>query len=128
MLPIRTALVLASRVAGIAPPIDGVTTTLLDDAAVVADAVHARTLGFGGKLCIHPRQVAAVNQAFNPSDDEIAWALGIVAAAESSDGGVVTTADGQMVDMPVIGRARQLLALLDRDLTKELRNAACARR
>lgn len=105
----RSALVIASRAAGIAGPIDSVTVDL-DDASVAGrDAVHARRLGFTGKLCIHPRQVAAVNAAMSPSDDEAAWAERVIAAGSDGSAGAVRV-DGAMVDAPVLARARRILA------------------
>ena len=65
--PYRAQLVLASRVAGLPAPVDGVTTALGDAVALARDARRARASGFGGKLCIHPAQVAGVNAAFSPS-------------------------------------------------------------
>ncbi|HEY4024235.1 MAG TPA: CoA ester lyase, partial [Pseudonocardiaceae bacterium] len=67
LLYARSTLVLASRVAGLPGPVDGVTTDLDDSAATTRDAEHARGLGFAGKLCIHPRQVGPVNTAFGYS-------------------------------------------------------------
>ncbi len=109
LLFFRQQLVLLSRAAGIAAPVDGVTVEI-DDAAVLRDAAaHARRLGFGGKLCIHPAQAAIVNDAFSPTADEIAWARRIVAAADAA-GGAATAVDGRMVDKPVILRAQAILA------------------
>ncbi|HPE60187.1 MAG: CoA ester lyase [Thiothrix sp.] len=105
LLPARFELVLASRLAGIAAPLDGVTTRLDDPAIVQADARHARDLGMGGKLCIHPRQIAAVQNAFAPSAAEVDWARRVLA---SGDGAVAV--DGAMVDEPVRQRARAILA------------------
>ncbi|MBC7514238.1 MAG: CoA ester lyase, partial [Herminiimonas sp.] len=81
LLPYRSQLVLVSRVAGIAAPVDGVTTALDDAALITADTQHARELGFGGKLCIHPKQVAHVNRGFAPSADALAWAMRVRDAA-----------------------------------------------
>jgi citrate lyase subunit beta/citryl-CoA lyase len=81
LLTARTALVLASRAAGKAAPVDGVTAVLDRPEAVAEDAARARRLGFGGKLCIHPAQIPAVTQAFRPSDAETAWARQITDAA-----------------------------------------------
>ncbi|HSV36609.1 MAG TPA: CoA ester lyase, partial [Ramlibacter sp.] len=64
--PYRAQLVLASRVAQLAAPVDGVTVAIDDAERIGADARRARAFGFGGKLCIHPRQVAVVNAAFSP--------------------------------------------------------------
>lgn len=109
LLLFRSKIVLASRLAGLAPPIDGVTTAIDDAATVTRDAARARRLGFGAKLCIHPRQVAAVHDAFMPSAAELDWARRVLAAAQGSAGAAVAV-DGKMVDAPVIGRARALLA------------------
>jgi len=106
----RSRLVMASAAAGIAPPLDGVTTALDDPAVLDADLAHARRLGFGGKLCIHPRQVPVVRQGFAPTEEELAWARRIVGAGEAA-----STVDGQMVDRPVVERARRLLARVSED-------------
>ena len=64
LLQARSQLVLASRVAGIPAPVDGVTLSIKDPVALSADVARARRLGFGAKLCIHPSQVEAVNTGF----------------------------------------------------------------
>lgn len=104
----RAMLVLASRAADLPGPIDGVTTNLDDAAVAEADARRARRLGFAGKLCIHPRQVAAIRQGFRPTAEAVGWARQVIEATES-DGGAVRV-DGQLVDAPVIARARAILA------------------
>lgn len=109
LLPFRTALVLASRLAGIAAPIDGVCTAIDDAELLQADALRARRLGFGGKLCIHPRQVAVVNRCFAPSAEEVAWAQRVI-AADAASGGAAVAVDGKMVDRPVVLRAQAILA------------------
>ncbi len=106
LLAARSELVLASRLGDCLPPLDGVTTSLRDASLVEDDARYARALGFGGKLCIHPAQIAAVLQGFAPSEEEIAWAERMLAVAEQGAGAV----DGVMVDAPVRARARQILA------------------
>jgi citrate lyase subunit beta/citryl-CoA lyase len=108
LLHARSQLVLASRVAGIAAPVDGVTTTFDQPERVHADTLRARALGFGGKLCIHPKQVAPVHEAFAPTAEEVSWAGRVVAAAEAAQGGAVAL-DGKMVDRPVILIAQQML-------------------
>jgi citrate lyase subunit beta/citryl-CoA lyase len=105
LLPARLELVLAARLSGIAPPIDGVTVQLSDPAICHDDAVHARQLGMTGKLCIHPNQVAGIISAFAPTEAEIAWARRVLA---SGDGAV--SVDGAMVDEPVRIRARAIIA------------------
>ena len=105
----RSQLVLISRVAELPAPVDGVTTAIDDAAALARDVARARALGFGGKLCIHPRQVGPVNAAFRPGADEIAWAQRVVAADAAADGAAVAV-DGRMVDRPVLLKARRILA------------------
>ncbi len=107
LLAFRSRIVLASRLAGIGPPIDGVTVAIDDAARLRADALRARDLGFGGKLCIHPKQLATVREAFAPTDAERAWAARVLAAAERA-GGAAVQVDGQMVDRPVMLRARAI--------------------
>ncbi|AVF40938.1 CoA ester lyase [Pandoraea apista] len=109
LLFFRSQLTLASRIAGIAGPVDGVTTSLDDAALIEASARRARALGFRGKLCIHPRQVGAVHAAFAWRDDEIAWAERVVEAARAS-GGAAVALDGKMIDAPVIAKANEILA------------------
>jgi citrate lyase subunit beta/citryl-CoA lyase len=107
--PVRTALVLASRAGGLQPPIEGVTLDLKDENALVADVEHARRFGFGGKLCIHPAQIAAVNRGFSPSEDEVAWARRVIEAASQRHGACVV--DGKLVDRPVLEQAQRVLAV-----------------
>ncbi len=109
MTAIRTAIVLASHQAGLAPPIDGVSLELNDPLQMAADARRARQLGFGGKLCIHPRQVGAVNAAYQPSAEEQAWARRVLAAFDASQGAACAV-DGKMIDKPVVERARRIAA------------------
>jgi citrate lyase subunit beta/citryl-CoA lyase len=106
MLLARANLVLASRAAGLPPPVDGVTLTLDNGDAAGAAARRARGLGFGGKLCIHPRQVPPVNAAFTPTSADEEWAAGVLAASAS---GGATTYRGELVDEPVARRARRIL-------------------
>ncbi len=105
--PIRTELVIACAAAGLPAPIEGVTLQVKDPEILAQDVARARRLGFGGKLCIHPSQVVAVNDGFSPSSEELDWARRVLDAA-SVQGAVVV--DGKLVDKPVINRARQLLA------------------
>ena len=109
LLATRSQLVLVSRVAGIQAPVDGVTTDIDDAAAILRDTGRARRLGFGGKLCIHPRQVQHVNAGFRASEQQIAWARKVLAAASES-GGAAVAVDGRMIDRPVILMAQEILA------------------
>jgi citrate lyase subunit beta / citryl-CoA lyase len=105
---VRLAIVLASRRAGLPAPIDGVTVALDDEARLEVDAERAKRFGFRAKLCIHPKQAAIVNAAFAPTDAQLQWARRVLDAAKESKGGVFRV-DGQMVDAPVIARARAIL-------------------
>lgn len=107
--PVRLALVLASRRAGLATPVDGVTPGTGDLAQVQRDAERSRRSGFGARLCIHPAQVAVVNTALGPTAVELDWAQRVVEASRSAGG--VTTLDGRMVDAPVLRLAQRTLAL-----------------
>lgn len=109
LLLFRSHLVWMSRLGGIGTPVDGVTTNLQDPAATATDARRARALGFGAKLCIHPRQVSAVHEAFIPSAEQLDWARRVSAAAQASKGSAVAV-DGKIVDAPVLLRARALLS------------------
>ena len=110
LVPVRLALVLASRRTGLAAPIDGVTPDWRDAERLAADTARARRGGFGAKLCIHPDQVAPVHAALGPSTDELAWARRVLDATRAAGGGVVSL-DGRMVDAPVVRLAERLLAL-----------------
>ena len=105
LLAARSELVLASRLARLPKPIDGVTADLRNAEQLAGDVRHARELGFGGKLCIHPSQVADVMSGFEPAADEIAWAAKVLAAP--ADG--ATTVDGRMIDAPVRAWAHGIL-------------------
>jgi len=105
----RGRLVLASRVAGLPPPVDGVTTALKDEAVLASDVAYARELGFAGKLCIHPAQVGPVRAGFQPSAQQLDWARRVLEATAA--GSHAVQVDGKMVDRPVIEQAKRLLAL-----------------
>lgn len=105
----RNALVLASRRAQLPKPIDGVTTDTGNAERLALDAARARAFGFGGKLCIHPAQVAGVNHALGYSKAEQDWARRVLEAA-AQRGGEVFSLDGRMVDLPVIRAAEAITA------------------
>ena len=110
LVPVRLALVLASRRAALAAPVDGVSPGTQDTTQLALDAARSRRGGFGAKLCIHPAQVALVNAAFAPSAAELDWAHRVVAAFAAAGGGVFSL-DGRMVDAPVLRLAQRTLAL-----------------
>lgn len=113
LLYARSRLVLTSAIARIAPPVDGVTLRLDDIKQLRSDVAAARSLGFGGKLCIHPSQVAHVNAGFQPDADALARARKIVDAAMTSGRGAFRL-DGQLIDEPVIEQAKRILAWANR--------------
>lgn len=108
LMHFRMEMVMASRLAGIAPPIDGVTTDFNDDAFLARMVQRARRMGFGAKLCIHPKQVEGVRRGFMPGEQELAWAEEVMAAVRASDGGAISL-KGKMIDKPVILQAEKFL-------------------
>jgi len=109
LLYFRSQIVLVSRLAGIQSPVDGVTTDLNSEERVRTDTLRARRLGFGAKMCIHPKQVPVVNECFAPTAEEEAWARRVVEASAAAHGGA-TSVDGKMVDRPVLALAEKVLA------------------
>jgi|UPI00025535A3 citrate lyase subunit beta/citryl-CoA lyase len=107
LLMFRSQIVLASRLAGIESPVDGVTTRIGDPDLVEANARRGKRLGFGAMLCIHPNQVAPVHRGYAYTDQEEAWALRVLAATQASAGAAVAV-DGKMVDLPVILKAQRI--------------------
>lgn len=103
----RCLLALHSSAAGLKAPIESVVPNIDDLSGVKQVAQQAMELGFAGMLCIHPKQVPAIHQAFTPSDEAVSWARRVLEAAKSNNGAFQF--DGQMVDQPVISRAKSLL-------------------
>ncbi len=101
---------MASRAADLPPPLAGVTPEL-DAGQVQRDLAHARALGFGAKMCIHPTQVAVVREAFTPDARTLAWAQRVVTQWQQSNDVGAIQVDGKMVDKPVLLRAERILAL-----------------
>jgi len=87
-------------------------TEVEDQASFERSVLAARAMGFTGSMCIHPRQVQALNRGFSPSAEEREWAARVVAAAEAARaaGLGVVLLDGRMVDKPIVERARRCLA------------------
>lgn len=115
LLYARSRVVLAAATIG-ADPIDAVWVQLSPPDTLRADALRAKALGFRGKMAIHPEQVAVINQVFSPSADEVAAARRLVEAderARAAGEGAFRLGD-EMVDAPVIKRARRVLDLATR--------------
>jgi len=104
----RGRIAAAAGQAGIAA-IDGIWPDFKDDEGLRGDTELIRSMGFDGKIAIHPRQVDVIHAVFAPSEEEVARARRIVAASEEAKGGIATV-DGEMIDNPVVVAAQQTLA------------------
>lgn len=111
----RSKLVCDARAAGIGWPLDGVFMNLRDDEALRRECRLARALGYTGKMAIHPRQIPVIHETFTPSEMEVEYSRGLVAAfreAEAGGQGAVQFR-GMMVDYANVKRAERILALTD---------------
>ena len=108
----RSAVALAGRLAGV-PVLDQVVTDFRNDTRFAREAAEARAMGYAGKLCIHPGQVAIANDAFVPTADELDRARRLLTAYEAASSAGVAAIDfeGQMVDEPLATQARRVIAL-----------------
>jgi citrate lyase subunit beta/citryl-CoA lyase len=106
----RSRMVLAARAFDI-EPIDQAVLEVRDDTRFTADAQFGRDLGYGGKICLLPRQVALAHRAFSPSAEEISRAERIVSGYEEAvrRGLGTIDLDGQMIDGPLLKRAHRIL-------------------
>lgn len=107
----RSQVALAARLAG-KPALDIVVTKLNDPDTFNADAAQGRALGYSGKLCIHPAQVPLAHAIFGPTPAELERARALLQAAHDAaqTGRGVITFEGQMVDEPMLAKARALIA------------------
>lgn len=107
----RSRVAVAARVAGVAA-LDQVVVDIRDEARFLADAAQARALGYCGKLCIHPAQVPLARQSFTPGPGEVERARRMLDAYDrtATAGRGVIAFEGQMIDQPMIARARAVLA------------------
>jgi citrate lyase subunit beta/citryl-CoA lyase len=111
----RGQIALAAAAVG-ADAIDAVFTDLNDPEGLRRDCRRARGLGFRGKMAIHPKQIDIINEAFSPGPAEVERARRVIEAYETAlaAGQAVTTLEGKMVELPIVERARQTLALASR--------------
>ncbi len=109
---LRVRLIVASRAAGLEPPIDTVWIHLHDAAAMKRSVERSLRMGFQGRLCIHPDQVTVTNEVFTPSDAESARAERVVQAFREAEatGLAAIQVDGVFVDYPIVYRAQRILA------------------
>jgi citrate lyase beta subunit len=113
----RSKLVVDSAAAGIRPPFDAVYMDVGDERGLRDEAELARGLGFGGKMCIHPRQIETVEAVWAPSRGEIEWAQRVLAAHEEAleTGRGAVALEGRLIDRPVVERAREILVASRRE-------------
>ncbi len=105
----RSLCLLAASAADVMP-IDTIYTDFRDPAGLAAECAAARRSGFTAKMAIHPAQIPVINEAFTPSEEELAWARSVVALfAANPDAGTIAL-DGKMVDRPHLTLAQRLLA------------------
>lgn len=109
----RAAVVLASRLACIEPPIDTVFIHIKEHDHFARSAQKGREFGFQGKLCIHPDQVTATNAAYTPTADDAQWARKIISsfAAAEAQGLASIQIDGYFVDYPIVEKAQRVVDL-----------------
>jgi citrate lyase subunit beta/citryl-CoA lyase len=116
LLYARSATVVAAVSAG-KSSFDGIWPDIEDAAGLRADTLRARRLGFSGKTLIHPDQIALVNEIFNPTAAEVEEARRVVRAFDEAlaRGEGAVALDGQMLDAPVVDRARRVLRRVERN-------------
>jgi citrate lyase subunit beta/citryl-CoA lyase len=109
----RSAVAVAARAAGVAG-LDGPFVGFRDPDGLRTDAGNARQMGYTGKFAIHPAQIDIINETFSPHPDDVAYARRVMAAWEEAEaaGRGSLSIDGRMVDVPVVKRAQNLLALV----------------
>ncbi len=110
----RSHVALAARLGGV-PALDQVVADFNDGDRFEREALAARSLGYSGKLCIHPGQVSLALAAFSPSEQELLWARGVLDAVADAGGKGVVSYEGTMVDAPIIRRAEAFLAQSNKD-------------
>lgn len=121
LLQNRVEVVVASRAAGLEPPLDTAFPMLDDHDGLFQEVDEARRIGYQGKMAIHPKQVDVINQVFTPTPQEVAFARRVCdtfAAAEQS-GSAAFVVDGVFIDYPVVHKARRLLEIAAEVANKE---------
>ena len=113
LLPYRSAVVLASRAAGIEPPLDTVWVDIKDMEGFRASVQTIKRLGFQGKMCIYPDQVPVVNEILAPTPAEVEWSRRVVQSFKEAEktGSASIQLDGKFIDYPIVYRAERVLAM-----------------
>jgi citrate lyase subunit beta/citryl-CoA lyase len=119
----RGKLVYDARGAGLSPPLDGPFLGLRDKEGLVRDCHVSRSLGYGGRVCIHPDQVVEANRAYAPDPAEVAFARKTVEAFEAAErrGSASIAVDGVFIDYPIAHKARRIVRLADAIARREQR-------
>ena len=120
LLPIRSEFVLASRYGELEPPIDTVFIHIKEHTAYLKSCQNVLKLGFQGKMCIHPDQVAVTNKTFTPSNEEVVWSKRVISEFERAEAEGVASiqVDGYFVDYPIVEKAQRIVGMAN--LLKEL--------
>ncbi|MDS0298777.1 CoA ester lyase [Halogeometricum sp. S1BR25-6] len=106
----RERVVLAAAAEGV-DAIDTVYTDFEDEEGLRAETAFAGTLGYDGKMAIHPAQVSVINESFAPSPERVEWARKVLRAREEADASEagVFRVDGEMIDAPLVAQAERIL-------------------
>ena len=120
LLPIRSEFVLASRYGELEPPIDTVFIHIKEHRAYLKSCQNVLKLGFQGKMCIHPDQVAVTNKTYTPSNEEVVWSKRVISEFERAEAEGVASiqVDGYFVDYPIVEKAQRIVDMAN--LLKEL--------
>ena len=96
--------------------LDGVWLDYKDESGLEAEARLVKSVGFSGKIAIHPDQIPVINRVFSPTESELETARAMIEASESAGGGAFSF-NGKMVDPPVLARAHRLVEFTNRSST-----------
>ena len=109
----RSEMVMASRLGELEPPVDTVFIHIREQDAFRASCDLVRDLGFQGKMCIHPDQVAFANVAFTPTEEQLAFARKVIEAFSEAEakGSASIQIDGYFVDYPIVDKAKRIIDL-----------------
>jgi len=121
----RSKVVYDARAAGLGLPLDGPFLEIRDREGLAADCRLSRSFGYGGRVCVHPDQIATVNRAFAPDTADVAFARKVIDAfAEAERRGSASVAvEGRFVDYPVVYKARRIVRLADAIARRERASA-----
>ena len=122
----RGKIVYDARAAGLGAPLDGPYLNVRDQIGLEKDCRIAAALGHGGKVCIHPDQVAVANRVFGPDPDEVQFAHKVIAefAAAEARGSAAIAVDGVFIDYPIVIKAQAIIALAAVIAARQERSAA----